>query len=179
MQGVVFGCYTDEIDESKIFSRFDFDEAGGTVINRFCIQAILGIPLTIYGHGDHKRSFLSLNDSIQALMIALHNTPDPGEVQTWNQLSEWHSMNNVAEMVVKAGKEIGLDVKTQHIETPRLEKTTDHYYNFITKNLTSKGYVPTRTISEEIKYVIENLMVYKKELDKYRSVVIPKICFRR
>ncbi len=179
MQGVVFGCYTDEIDKSKIFSRFDFDEAGGTVINRFCIQAILGIPLTIYGHGEHKRSFLSLNDSIQALMIALHNTPNPGEVQTWNQLSEWHSMNNIADMVVKAGKEIGLDVGTQHIDTPRLEHTGDHYYNFITKNLTDKGYVPTRTIDQEIKYVIENLMIYKKELDKHRSVVIPKISFRR
>lgn len=179
MQGVVFGCYTNEIDVSKIFSRFDFDEAGGTVINRFCIQAILGIPLTIYGHGEHKRSFLSLNDSIQALMIALHNTPNPGEVQTWNQLSEWHSMNNIADMVVKAGKEVGLDVKTQHIETPRLEHTGDHYYNFVTKNLTDKGYVPTRTIDQEIQYVIKNLEIYKETLDKYRSVVIPKISFRR
>ena len=45
-------------------------------MNRFCIQAILGIPLTIYGEGEHKRSFLSLNDSVQALMIALYNTPE-------------------------------------------------------------------------------------------------------
>jgi UDP-sulfoquinovose synthase len=179
MQGIVFGCYTDEIDKSKIFSRFDFDEAGGTVINRFCIQAILGIPLTIYGYGEHKRSFLSLNDSVQALMIALYNTPDMGEVQTWNQLSEWHTMNNIAQMVVNAGEELGLNVETQHIDTPRLEHTGNHYYNFITKNLTDKGYAPTRTIYEEIKYVVENLKIYKKTLDKYRHVVIPKIYFKR
>jgi UDP-sulfoquinovose synthase len=179
MQGIVFGCYTDEIDKTKIFSRFDFDEAGGTVLNRFCIQAILGIPLTVYGHGFHKRSFLSLNDSVQALMIALHNTPDPGEVQTWNQLSEWHSMNDIAEMVQKACFDMGMKCASQHIATPRLEKTEDHYYNFVTKNLTDKGYVPTRTISEEIMYVINNLKIYEKELDKYRDVVIPKIDFRR
>ena len=179
MQGVVFGCYTDEIDKSKIYSRFDFDEAGGTVLNRFCIQAILGIPLTIYGEGNHKRSFLSLNDSVQALMIALYNEPEAGEVQTWNQLSEWHSMVNIADMVMKVGNELGIRVEKQHIPTPRLEKTDDHYYNFVTKNLTSKGYKPTRTIHEEIKYVIENLKIYKNELDKYSDVVIPKISFRR
>jgi UDP-sulfoquinovose synthase len=179
MQGIVFGCYTDEIDKSKIYSRFDFDEAGGTVLNRFCIQAILGMPLTIYGAGCHKRSFLSLNDSVQALMIALHNSPNAGEVQTWNQLSEWHSMNDIADMVVKAGHEIGIEVEKQHIETPRMEHTMNHYYNFVTKNLTDKGYVPTRTIDQEIKYVIENLKIYKETLDKYSHVVIPKISFRR
>ena len=179
MQGIVFGCYTDEIDKSKIWSRFDFDEAGGTVLNRFCIQAILGIPLTIYGEGQHKRSFLSINDSVQALMIALHNEPEAGEVQTWNQLSEWHSMVDVADMVMRVGNELGIRVEKQHIPTPRLEKTEDHYYNFITKNLTDKGYVPTRTIEQEIKYVIEKLSIYKNELDKYRDVVIPKIEFKR
>lgn len=179
MQGVVFGAYTNEINESWIYSRFDFDESGGTVLNRFCVQAILDIPLTIYGDGKHKRSFLSLNDCVQALMIALHNEPNTGEVQTWNQLSEWHSMNRIAEMVVEAGKKFGMDVKTQHIKTPRLERTDDHYYNLITNNLTSKGYVPTRTIDQEIKYVIENLEIYKKTLDKYKSVVIPRIEFKR
>lgn len=179
MQGIVFGSYTDEIDKSKIFSRFDFDEAGGTVLNRFCIQAILGMPLTIYGEGKHKRSFLSLNDSVQALMIALYNKPEAGKVQTWNQLSEWHSMNDVAGMVVNSIHDLGMDVDMQHIETPRVEHTGEHYYNFVTENLTNKGYKPTRTIDEEIKYVIENLKIYKKELDKYKNVVLPWIKFKR
>lgn len=178
MQGIVFGSYTDEIDKTEIYSRFDFDEAGGTVLNRFCVQAVLGIPLTIYGEGKHKRSFLSLNDSVQALMIALENEPEKGEVQTWNQLSEWHSMNDIADMVVSACDELGICVDKQHIPTPRMERTNEHYYNFITENLTSKGYKPTRTINEEIKYVIEKLKKYEYDLDKYRSVVIPRINFR-
>ena len=55
-QSVVFGAYTDDIDESKIYSRLDSDEAGGTVINRFIVQTLLGMPLTIYGEGKHQTS---------------------------------------------------------------------------------------------------------------------------
>ena len=141
--------------------------------------SILGIPLTIYGKGKHKRSFLSLNDSVQALMIALENPAKKGEVQTWNQLSEWHSMNNIALMVIDACSDLGIYVDLQHIKTPRMEKTDDHYYNFITKNLTSKGYVPTRTIKEEIKYCIDILKNNKNDIEKYKSVVLPKINFRQ
>jgi nucleoside-diphosphate-sugar epimerase len=179
MQGVVFGAYTPEIDNYHIYSRFDFDEAGGTVLNRFIIQAILGIPLTIYGNGEHQRSFLSLNDSVQALMIALNNPAKNGVVQTWNQLSEWHSMNKIAQMVKDVGKEINIDVDTQWIDTPRMEYTGNHYYNFVTENLTKKGYVPTRTIKEEIKYCFELLLPFKNKLNEYRDVVIPKINFMR
>jgi UDP-sulfoquinovose synthase len=179
MQGIVFGAYTPEIDRHNIYSRFDFDEAGGTVINRFCIQAILDMPLTIYGQGEHKRSFLSLNDSIQALMIALKNPAQEMVVQTWNQLSEWHSMNDIATMVMEVGKEIGLNVSAQWIDTPRAEYTGDHYYNFITEKLTSKGYVPTRTIKQEIKYVIETLLPFKDYLRKYIHVCTPYIDFKR
>lgn len=179
MQGIVFGGYTPEIDKYHMYSRFDFDEAGGTVLNRFIIQAILGIPLTIYGSGKHQRSFLSLNDSVQALMIALNNPAKSGVVQTWNQLSEWHSMNSIAQIVKNVGKEIGIDVTAQWIDTPRMEYTGKHYYNFITENLTKKGYVPTRTIKEEIKYCFELLLPFKDRLEKYKDVVIPKINFRR
>ena len=179
MQGIVFGAYTDEIDKFHMFSRFDFDEAGGTVINRFIIQAILGIPLTIYGSGEHKRSFLSLNDSVQALKIALDNPPEPMVVQTWNQLSEWHSMNDIANMVIEAGSELGIDVTAQWIDTPRAEYTGKHYYNFVTENLTSKGYVPTRTIKQEIKYCLELLLPFQRELEEFKGVVMPRIHFKR
>ena len=179
MQGIVFGAYTHEIDRFHMFSRFDFDEAGGTVINRFIIQAILGIPLTIYGNGEHKRSFLSLNDSVQALKIAVDNPAEPMLVQTWNQLSEWHSMNDIAEMVIEAGDELGIPVKAQWIDTPRAEYTGEHYNNFVTENLTSKGYIPSRTIKEEIKYCLELLRPFKEELEKFKGVVMPRIHFKR
>lgn len=181
MQGIVFGIFTNEIDKFNIFSRFDFDEAGGTAINRFIVQAILGIPLTIYGKGEHKRSFLSLNDSVQALELLIEKDEDvyKGHVRVVNQLSEWHSMNAIAQMVVEVGDEVGINVSIQHIETPREEHTGDHYYNFVTKKLKDKGYKPTRTIREEIKYCIEVLKPFKNKLEKYKHVVMPQINFKR
>ena len=152
MQSIVFGSYTDDIDKSKIYSRFDVDESFGTVLNRFICQAKSKTPLTIYGKGEHKRGFLSLNDSIQALMIAINNKANQGRVQVWNQLSEWHSMNDIAKMVKNVGDKFGYNVKTTKIKTPRNEITEDHYYNYKTDILKNYGYKPTRTIQEEIEY---------------------------
>jgi len=182
MQGIVFGIYTDEIVNSKIYSRLDSDEAGGTVINRFILQAILGMPLTIYGKGDHQRTFLSLNDSVQALMLAVKNPAEKGKVQVWNQLSEWHSMNSIADMVSIVAEDLfpmSLEVEKKWIETPRLEFTGDHYYNYISDNLKALGYEPTRKIEDEIVYMFETLMPMKDELFPLENVVEPKIGFRR
>jgi len=155
MQSIVFGLYTEATEKSKIYSRYDVDESYGTVLNRFICQALSNIPLTVYGKGNHKRGFLSLNDSIQALMIAIENKPEKGKARVWNQLSEWHSMNDIAKMVQSAGRIKKLDVKIQHIKTPRNEITDDHYYNYKTNILKSLGYRKTRTIQEEIKYCFE------------------------
>jgi UDP-sulfoquinovose synthase len=56
-----------------MFTRFDSDSAFGTACNKFCLQAVLDQPLTVYGKGEHNRGFLTINDSIQALMIAIKN----------------------------------------------------------------------------------------------------------
>ena len=88
MQSVVYGSYTDEIDQTGINTRLSTGDINGTVLNRFTVQAVIGSPLTIYGQGKHQRGFISLNDSIQALEIALNNEPEPGRSRVWNQLSE-------------------------------------------------------------------------------------------
>lgn len=170
-QSVVFGSYTDEIDQTGIYSRFDSDEAHGTVINRFIVQSLLGVPLTVYGEGKHQRGFISLNDSIQALEIAITNPAERGHVQVWNQLSEWHSMNDVAEMV----SEVHGDVEIAHIETPRNEHTGEHYYKYITHKLSKLGYSPTRTIKEEIDYTLNVLKPFEKEIAPLVDVVMPGI----
>jgi len=175
-QSVVFGAYTDDIDKSKIYSRLDSDEAGGTVINRFIVQTLLGIPLTIYGEGKHQRGFISLNDSVQALMIAVENEPECGHVQVWNQLSEWHSMNEIAGMVIEVAESRGLDVSAQHIPSPRTEYTGNHYYKYSTEKLASFGYKPTRTIYQEVDYVFDVLA--SNDLSELKDVVIPKIKWR-
>lgn len=176
-QSVVFGMYTDDIDQSKVYSRLDSDDAFSTCINKFTVQAKIEAPLTVYGEGKHQRGFLSLNDSIQALMIAIENIPDPGRVRVWNQLSEWCSINHIAELVKKIGSKKGLNVEIEHIPSPRNEYTGEHYYHYKTDILKSLGYKPTRTMEQEIEYTMD--LIDTSLSDKLRKVVYPTIQFTK
>jgi UDP-sulfoquinovose synthase len=78
MQGVVFGTQIDEMgDDARLRSRLDFDQCFGTAVNRFCCQAVIGHPLTVYGSGGQTRGFLPMRDSMQCLTIAIENPPQP------------------------------------------------------------------------------------------------------
>lgn len=51
-QGVVYGVMTDETAmHEELSNRLDYDGVFGTALNRFCVQAAVGHPLTIYGKG--------------------------------------------------------------------------------------------------------------------------------
>ena len=65
---------TDEIalDEALI-NRFDYDEVFGTVLNRFCVQAAIGQPLTVYGKGGQTRGFLDIRDTVRCVELACLN----------------------------------------------------------------------------------------------------------
>jgi UDP-sulfoquinovose synthase len=55
MQGVIYGNYSEELQaHSDLNTRFDIDEWWGTVVNRFVAQAVIGMPLTIYGSGNQN-----------------------------------------------------------------------------------------------------------------------------
>ena len=74
MQGVVFGTRIEGMgDDPRLRTRLDFDQAFGTVINRFCCQAVIEHPLTPYGAGGQVRGFLPLGDSIRCLTLGLEN----------------------------------------------------------------------------------------------------------
>ncbi len=174
MQSIVYGLYTDECDKYNEHTRIDTDECYGTVLNRFVVQSILKEPLTKFGHGMHQRAFISLNDSIQALMIAIENPSEKGKVQTWNQLSEWLSINNLID-IIKDVSNYGVRVK--EIDSPRKEFTGGHYYNLTSDILPSLGYKPTRSMKQEIEYMINNLHIpYNKER-VLKKVIQPKILF--
>ena len=51
-QGVVYGVETDESAlDPRLATSFHYDEVFGTALNRFCVQAVIGFPLTVYGKG--------------------------------------------------------------------------------------------------------------------------------
>lgn len=168
MQGVVFGLMSTEPEE---ITRFDYDEYFGTAINRFCAQAIIEHPLTVYGKGNQKRGFLPLKDSIECLTIALNNPPEEGEYRTLNQFESVYSINELADIVCRSAKVWGLQVGSQHISNPRKE-AEDHYYNPIREKLPALGYEPTVDIEGEVTELIGQLLPFKDRVKK--DVILPR-----
>ena len=81
MQGVVFGTHIAEMGaDPRLRSRLDFDQCFGTAINRFCCQAVIGHPLTLFGRGKQRRGFLPLADSMACLRLAVENPPRPRRI---------------------------------------------------------------------------------------------------
>jgi UDP-sulfoquinovose synthase len=73
-QGVVYGIETEEsAGDERLVTRFDYDEYFGTVLNRFCVQAVIGHPLTVYGEGGQTRGFLNIRDTLQCVELAVAN----------------------------------------------------------------------------------------------------------
>lgn len=173
MQGIVFGLNNPDNDEE--ITRFDYDEYFGTAINRFCAQAIIEHPLTVYGSGYQQRGFLPLKDSIQCLTIALENSPKFGEYRTFNQFENIYSINKLAQMVTVGTRELGLEVGYTNLENPRTE-SEDHYYNPINKKLFDLGYKPTTDIQDEITNLIKSILPYTNRVKK--EVILPKTKWR-
>jgi UDP-sulfoquinovose synthase len=127
-QGVVYGIHTDDTrSDERLLTRFDYDEIFGTTLNRFCLQAVIGHPLTVYGAGGQTRGYLNLVDTIRCVELAVANPAGPGEYRVFNQFTEQFTVLELAELVVRAGKEVGLDVGVDHVDNPRVEKERHHY----------------------------------------------------
>ncbi len=129
MQGPVYGVSTDESDLHDDFrTHFHYDEIFGTVLNRFIVQALVGHPLTIYGKGGQKRGYINLMDTLQCVYLSACQPADFGELRIFNQVTEVFSVNELAVMVQRIGRELGHEVRIHHMPNPRKEKE-DHYYN--------------------------------------------------
>ena len=154
-QGVVYGTYTEQTALSPaLANRYDYDHIFGTVLNRFCVQAALRHPLTVYGKGGQTRSFLDIRDTVRCIEIACENPAAPGEYRVFNQFTEMFSVEQLADRVAAVARGMGLACDIAHIENPRTEKEA-HYYNCVNTNLRSLGLEPTPLSDETIARLIE------------------------
>lgn len=175
MQGVVYGTRIDAMkDDERLVTRFDYDQCFGTAINRFCAQAVVGEPLTPYGKGMQRRGFLPLRDSMQCITLALENPPKPGEYRVFNQFEEVYGLIELAEKVKEAGSRLGLDVRIQNVENPRMEEE-EHYYNPDHKRLLDLGYKPTRDMDSELLTTLKDLVKYKRRIEARKEALLPDI----
>ncbi len=175
MQGVVFGTRLDAMgDDERLLTRFDFDQAFGTAINRFCSQAAIGLPITPYGKGGQRRGFLPLRDSIQCFTLAMENPPKKGEYRVFNQFEETYHIYDLANKVQKVAQSMGLDAEITHLENPRHE-SEQHYFNPDHQKLLDLGYEPTRDMEAEIEATLKDLLKYQNRIEARKEALIPDI----
>ena len=179
MQGVVYGTRTDEMGEDpRLKTRFDFDQCFGTVINRFCAQAVIGLPITPYGGGGQTRSFIALRDSLQCLGLAVENPAGPGEYRVFNQFDTVHSVMELAERVKWAMVGVGVDAPIETIENPRQE-AEEHYYNPEHVRLYSLGYQPTSAIGTTMREILADLAPHRDRIEAHKGALAPDIYWDR
>jgi UDP-sulfoquinovose synthase len=176
-QGVVYGTMTDEValDEALI-NRFDYDEVFGTVLNRFCVEAAIGHPLTVYGKGGQTRGFLDIRDTVRCIEIACLNPANRGECRIFNQFTEQFSVLELARLVQTAGKKLGLTVEIEHLADPRVE-AEEHYYNAKHSKLIELGLVPHLLSDSLLDSLMNVALKYRDRIDA--SVLLPRINWRQ
>lgn len=175
MQGVVFGTHLDEMgNDPRLRSRLDFDQCFGTVIHRFCCQAIIGKSLSVYGSGQQKRSFLPLSDSMQCLTLAAENPARQGEYRVFNQFESCYSVLELAQIVACEAEKLGMPVSIEHHPNPRRENE-QHYYNPECVHLIRLGYQPMPDIAAEIRTMIQDLLPHQQRILEKADVLLPDI----
>jgi len=176
-QGVVYGVLTEETGmDELLINRLDYDGIFGTALNRFCIQAAIGHPLTVYGQGGQTRGFLDIRDTVRCVEIAIANPAEAGVFRVFNQFTEQFSVGDLALMVKKAGQSLGLSVDINNIDNPRIEKE-EHYFNAKNTNLLNLGLQP-HYLSEALLDSLLNFAVkYQHRVD--RNQILPKVSWRR
>jgi UDP-sulfoquinovose synthase len=175
-QGVVYGIETEESAlDDRLTTRLDYDEVFGTALNRFCVQAVIGHPLTVYGSGGQTRGFLNIRDTLQCVELAVDNPAETGEFRVFNQFTEQFSVSELAELVKRAGEELGYEVEIRAVPNPRVE-AEDHYYNAVNTKLRDLGLQPHYLGQELVQSMLKIIGRYKDRV--IARAITPSIRWR-
>jgi len=177
MQGPVYGITTPEADlDDALLPNFHYDDIFGTVLNRFLVQAVAGIPLTVYGKGEQSRGFLDIRDTIRCVELSVLSPAEPGQLRIMNQFTETFSMNKLANRVQRVGNGMGLNVSIDHIDNPRKEPE-DHYYNPAHTALLDLGLDPHYLTDEGVATMLEKVLEYRDRIDRTR--ILPRVRWKQ
>jgi UDP-sulfoquinovose synthase len=116
-QGIVWGTNTPETNlDPALINRYDYDGDYGTVLNRFIMQAAVNFPLTVHGSGNQVRPFININNTADAIQLAIENPQKGKGVNIFNQLTETHRLIDLAKRIQKI-----IPAKILKMPNPRLE----------------------------------------------------------
>ena len=127
-QSTIFGqCVLEkQLDDPNLFTRFNYDDVFGTVLNRFVCQAVKGFPLTVYGDGQSQTNIICLCDVLKGMSDLMNMEMTPGSHKVINHFAKTMSIKTIAEMVVKV---YGYG-DILNIENPRIEKNCSRVKKF-------------------------------------------------
>jgi UDP-glucose 4-epimerase len=95
-----------------------------TAVNKFCWQAINGLPLTVWRTAmDQKRSYLELGDATSAIKFILQE--DVFDRRVYNVLTTNASVRQIVESIAKYEP----DTKVQHVDTAIMNQLSYHVRN--------------------------------------------------
>ena len=172
----MYGVKTDEtiLDDGSA-TRFDYDGIWGTVLNRYCVEAATGRPLTVYGQGGQTRGFLDIRDTLRCIELAILKPPQPGEYRVFNQFTEQFSVLDLANLVQRIGSRKGLQVIIDHLPDPRVESEI-HYYNAKHSKLLDLGLVPHNLSDVLLDSIMDVVIRYR---DRVREdTLLPRVNWR-
>lgn len=130
--GTIYGC--------SIGMRFH------TAVNKFCWQAVLGKPLTVWETAyDQKRPYLNLNDAVNSLTFFMQNNIFDGEI--YNVLSGNHSVREVVETIKK-------NIPDLEVNFVKNEIMNQLSYEVSVSKLLNKGFIFNGNLDEGIKDTI-------------------------
>ncbi|MGH2888613.1 MAG: NAD-dependent epimerase/dehydratase family protein, partial [Solirubrobacteraceae bacterium] len=169
-QGIVYNVCTPQTALHPLLAnRFDYDGVFGTALNRFCVQASLGGPITVYGEGGQTRGFIDLRDTVRCVELALSHPAAAGELRVFNQFTEQWSIGRLAERVQEVARaQLEREVEIVHVDNPRVERER-HYYNARNRGLLSLGLVP-HTLSDAT--VATMLALAERHRDRARAATM-------
>ena len=176
-QGVVYGTVTDEtaLDEALI-NRFDYDEVFGTVLNRFCVEAAAGHPLTVYGKGGQTRGFPRYSRHRPLHRDRLRESCRAGRIP---RLQPVHravlGAGPGADGASRRRRKWALRVEIDHLPDPRVEAEA-HYYNAKHSKLIDLGLQP-HLLSDSLLDSLLNIAIeYRDRIDT--SLFLPQVNWR-
>jgi UDP-sulfoquinovose synthase len=170
-QGVVYGVETGESAlDDRLALSFNYDEIFGTALNRFCVQAVAGEPITVYGKGGQTRGYLNVRDTLRCVELAVENPAEPGELRVYNQFTEQFSVAELAEKVRAAAESLGIHADVVNAENPRIEME-EHYYNARHQKLLDLGLEPHLLGEELIDSMIKKIQRHGDRINRHQLVM--------
>ncbi len=175
-QGVVYGTVTPQAErDPRLVNRFDYDEVFGTVLNRFCVEAAVGHPLTVYGKGGQTRGFLDVRDTVRCVELAILNPPEHGEFRVFNQFTEEFSVAQLAGMVADAAEKLEIEARVENVPNPRVE-LEEHYFNAKHTKLLDLGLEPHYLSDSLLDSLLNVALEHRDRIDQ--DIIMPRVNWR-